>query len=155
MPRPSKGARLYLQAARYTADGKLKEAASWVIRDGNIKRGTGFKEGEKALAEIALRDYLAGKPAVKTYYIYFLTARHEGFPIKIGITETRVDRFTSLQTALPYEVEVLAMIPVTDPIFERRLHRQFSHARLKGEWFIRTPDLMAAIESIREQHNGA
>src|SRR5262245_44888569 len=61
MPRRSKGARLWLQPARRDQHGRIVEQAVWVIRDGGIKRSTGFGEGETAAAEQALADYIAAK----------------------------------------------------------------------------------------------
>ena len=51
MPRPSKGARLYLDPAERV----------WVIRDGAVKRRTGCGEGERGRAEEALARYIAEK----------------------------------------------------------------------------------------------
>lgn len=53
-----KGPRLWLQPERRNGNGSV-EAARWVIRDGNIKRSTGFAEGERRGAEKALIDYIA------------------------------------------------------------------------------------------------
>jgi integrase len=58
VPRVSKGARLYLERARYSADGKLVRKAVYVIRDGSSKRSTGFGEGEIDKAQRALAEYL-------------------------------------------------------------------------------------------------
>lgn len=59
MPRPSKGARLYLRAARERA-GKRYPAA-WVILDGTSEHSTGCGAGDRAGAERALAAYLAEK----------------------------------------------------------------------------------------------
>ena len=53
MPRPSKGARLYLK--------RFKTGPAWIIRDGSIERGTGCGAGERAGAERALGEYIAKK----------------------------------------------------------------------------------------------
>ena len=53
MPRPAKGARLYLK--------RFKTGPAWIIRDGPTERGTGCGEGERAGAERALGEYLAKK----------------------------------------------------------------------------------------------
>lgn len=155
MGRQSKGPRLYLQPARRDEYGQIRETAVWVIRDGTIKRSTGCAENQRDLADVALADYARGRAPDKTYYVYFLSAKSENFPVKIGITESRAGRFRSIQGALPFEVEVIGMVPVKDPIFERRLHRQFAGQRLKGEWFTRSPELLAAIEKLTAEHGGA
>lgn len=56
----AKGPRLWLQPERKNGNGSA-EAARWVIRDGNIKRSTGFIESEREGAEKALVDYIALK----------------------------------------------------------------------------------------------
>jgi len=61
MPRHSKGARLWLQPSRRDQHGRIVEQAVWVIRDGRLKRSTGFGQGEAAEAERALADYIAVK----------------------------------------------------------------------------------------------
>jgi len=61
MPRHSKGARLWLQPARRDPNGRIVEQAVWVIRDGSLKRSTGFGQGQAAEAENALADYIAAK----------------------------------------------------------------------------------------------
>jgi hypothetical protein len=155
MGRQAKGPRLYLQPARRDQYGAVLEAPVWVIRDGSIKRSTGCAENQRELAEVALADYARGRAPDKTYYVYFLSAKSENFPVKIGITETRAGRFRSIQSALPFEVEVIGMVPVKDPIFERRLHRQFAGSRLQGEWFTRSPELLAAIEKLTAENLGA
>ncbi len=60
MPRKRKGPHLHLRPARYR-DGKLHEAARWVIRDGRREFGTGSGAGCLEDAEKALRQYLAEK----------------------------------------------------------------------------------------------
>lgn len=61
MPRPSKGARLWLQPERRSKDGRLVEQPVWVIRDGTTKRSTGCGAGARAEAERCLATYLAEK----------------------------------------------------------------------------------------------
>jgi integrase len=55
MPQRSKGARLWLQPANG------REPAVWVIRDGKLKRRTGFRTHEAGKAEQALASYIAVK----------------------------------------------------------------------------------------------
>lgn len=55
-----KGPRLWLQPERRNGNGSI-EAARWIIRDGSIKRSTGFVESERGGAEKALADYIALK----------------------------------------------------------------------------------------------
>jgi hypothetical protein len=60
MPRPSKGARLYLRAGEVEA-GRVRKRAVWIIRDGSHRESTGCLRENRAGAEQSLRDYLAAK----------------------------------------------------------------------------------------------
>jgi hypothetical protein len=65
MSRP-KGARLWLEPAAYTADGKLRRAANWVIRDGSRKIRTGCTQDQRENAKAKLAEHIAGKYTVPT-----------------------------------------------------------------------------------------
>ena len=57
MPRRSKGARLWLEPGRRDERGRIIRRPIYVIRDGSIKRSTGFGEGEIEQAQRALAEY--------------------------------------------------------------------------------------------------
>jgi hypothetical protein len=143
MPRDALGARLYFDESRQ----------NWVIRDGQKFIRTGAAGWKKAVAE--LTEYLKRRPKerrrmplVMDGFIYFLTADHPGFPIKIGFTRERNKaREKYLQVGCPYPIVVLGMIPgrCAD---ERRLHRKFAAQRLEGEWFARSEELMKMIGAV-------
>lgn len=61
MPRPAKGARLWLQPEELNADGSIRKQSVWVIRDGSRKKSTGCAPGDYARAEEALGTYLTEK----------------------------------------------------------------------------------------------
>jgi integrase len=66
MPRPAKGAYLYLQPERRDAAGRLVERATWAIRDGKAKRRLGISAEECRRADHprlqeALADYIAAR----------------------------------------------------------------------------------------------
>ena len=61
MPRPAKGARLWLRPEERNADGTLRKRAVWVIRDGPRKISTGCATEDRDNAERALGEYLASK----------------------------------------------------------------------------------------------
>ena len=61
MPRPAKGARLWLEPEERDASGKLVRLAAWVIRDGARKVRTGCAGEDRAGAERALAEYIASK----------------------------------------------------------------------------------------------
>jgi integrase len=61
MPRPAKGARLWLEPEERDASGKLVRRAAWVIRDGSRKVRTGCAEQDSANAERALAEFIGSK----------------------------------------------------------------------------------------------
>jgi len=61
MPRPAKGARLWLRPEERNLDGTLRKRAVWVIRDGPRKISTGCPAKDRAGAERALGEHLASK----------------------------------------------------------------------------------------------
>jgi integrase len=63
MPRPNKGARLWLRPARRNAAGAIVERSHWVILDGRRQISTGFGESAREEAERKLADYIASKYA--------------------------------------------------------------------------------------------
>lgn len=154
MPIKPKGPRLWLRPARKYGQGQVTPP-TWWIRDGSVCVSTGFREHEKGQAETVFADYLAGRKEDKTYYVYFISAKSPDFPIKIGISTTHAMRFAQIQSSLPFDIDVLAVVPVKDPLFERRLHRRFAATRLRGEWFMRSDELMAMINQLLEQNVAA
>jgi hypothetical protein len=79
----------------------------------------------------------------KTGRVYFVRCVATG-RVKIGYSTDVTDRFRQLQTGSPSELELLAAVR-TVRVEEKRLHRQFSHLRIRGEWFEPGDDLMALI----------
>jgi integrase len=65
MPRPAKGARLWLEPEERERDGKLLRRATWVIRDGSRKLRTGRARDDREGAERALSEYIATKYKVR------------------------------------------------------------------------------------------
>jgi integrase len=63
MPRPSKGARLWLRPARRNDAGAIVERPHWVILDGRRQISTGCGESAREEAERRLADYIASKYA--------------------------------------------------------------------------------------------
>lgn len=61
MPRPAKGARLWLRPEERHPDRTLRKRAVWVIRDGPRKISTGCAAEDRAGAERVLGEYLANK----------------------------------------------------------------------------------------------
>ena len=61
MPRKAKGPRLWLEAERRDAEGRLVSSASWVVRDGSRKHRLGLPEVARAEADLKLAEYLTAK----------------------------------------------------------------------------------------------
>ena len=79
--------------------------------------------------------------------VYFLRA---GDAIKIGYTTNLAARKRALETASAVPLELLASIP-GDRSEEARLHREWWHLHIRGEWFRADEEL---LRCIREQVNG-
>ena len=81
-------------------------------------------------------------------YVYFIMSEKTQ-AIKIGFTAGNVKlRLSSLQTAHPYKLKVLATLN-GNKNYEKELHKRFSKFRLEGEWFEPHPDLLAFISVIQ------
>lgn len=79
--------------------------------------------------------------------VYFLRA---GDAIKIGYTTNLAARQRALETGSAVPMELLAAIP-GDRSEEARLHREWWHLHIRGEWFRADEEL---LRYIREQVNG-
>jgi len=80
--------------------------------------------------------------------IYFIRSE-KTHAIKIGFTADQVEkRLSSLQTAHPYKLQLLATTLGTVE-YEKSLHARFSSHRLEGEWFKPHPDVLAFISVIK------
>lgn len=80
-------------------------------------------------------------------FVYFIT--FEGGPIKIGKALDVKKRLSALQTSSPETLFVLGAISGGSEM-EASLHKQFSHLRLRGEWFRRESELLSFIEESRD-----
>lgn len=81
-------------------------------------------------------------------FIYFIQAGPDG-PIKIGWSREVKKRAATIQSWEPVELECLATLqgPMAT---EQALHRRFGSARIRGEWFNPTHELLAYIDSVKE-----
>jgi hypothetical protein len=78
--------------------------------------------------------------------IYFLACETA---IKIGFTnrgtlDSVQSRVRSCETGNPFPINILAAMPGNQSV-EFGLHRQFDDARIRGEWFRKTPELVDFI----------
>lgn len=76
--------------------------------------------------------------------VYFLRA---GDAIKIGYTTNLATRQRSLETASAVPLELLAFVP-GDRNEEARLHREWGHLHIRGEWFRADEELLRYIRML-------
>jgi len=64
-------------------------------------------------------------------------ARHEHGYVKIGKSNTPVERIKALQTACPYHIRLYTTITVEGDwhVVEAALHEAYDDDQLRGEWF--------------------
>lgn len=84
---------------------------------------------------------------VNKYRVYFVQESGMG-AIKIGFTQDVGARVKDLAAATPHKLTTLVTIE-GDHQVERAIHRRFSHARIRGEWFRPVPELLAYIAEIK------
>jgi hypothetical protein len=82
------------------------------------------------------------------HIVYFVGG--ETGPVKIGWTQQPIKaRLKCVQNGSPVKLYVLATKPA-NRIQEKWYHRQFAAHRLHGEWFERTPELLAEIARLAD-----
>jgi hypothetical protein len=103
---------------------------------------------ETRTRRVAEDPELADLPAWEGGLVYFVQAESGG-PVKIGFTarQTMKDRLRGLQNGSPLPLCILATVRA-DKSIERALHSWFSSARLHGEWFTPTDEILALIEEL-------
>lgn len=79
-------------------------------------------------------------------FVYFVGGQ-DG-PVKIGFAVDPSSRLTALQCGNPVPLSILATIEAPARL-ERTYHKQFAKHRLHGEWFTRSTELLAEIESVK------
>lgn len=95
---------------------------------------------ERAASKVAI------KPNVFRGYVYLLGSP-EGY-CKIGRTVNLTSRLLAIGLQLPFKIELLHSIQVSDPVrAERFLHSKFAHCRANGEWFLLSVDDINWIKS--------
>lgn len=79
--------------------------------------------------------------------LYFLETECAERHIKIGISSNVSWRIDQMQGCCPYRIRLIKRVPGAAHM-EKGLHRKFAADRLIGEWFRRTPELLALINSM-------
>lgn len=78
--------------------------------------------------------------------VYFIQEYPRGY-VKIGFAENDVMmRLAALQTGNPRLLKVVGIIDGAGVEIEAELHNAFRAARVRGEWFRPTPELMSYIK---------
>lgn len=85
-------------------------------------------------------------PPLAPSWVYFVQAG-EGGPIKIGFSSDVGSRIAALQSGHGEPLRLLAMVPGSRPE-EKALHGRFAPARVRGEWFRPTAELLDHIASL-------
>lgn len=84
-------------------------------------------------------------------WVYFIREGLDG-NVKIGTTTSNPhSRRRSMQTGNSSDLVLLAAVQGDDGL-EKRLHARFAGARLRGEWFTPTVELLAFIEGVLLSH---
>jgi hypothetical protein len=79
---------------------------------------------------------------LKTYFVQGETTRL----IKIGRSVDPYARMKDLQKGSP---DTLRMLAILDQDYEGELHLKFSQHRVRDEWFRPAPELLAFVESLK------
>lgn len=128
----------------YYGDGRL-----WFVFDLNGKTGEYFEPIEPSrfdgMSGVEILHALADEAAT-TRTCYFIGGDH-GL-IKIGYSYNPHERLKALQLGSPVDLRVLATAP-GGAARERAYHDQFAEARVRGEWFSRTPEIEAEIARLQ------
>lgn len=79
--------------------------------------------------------------------IYFIKTKDHPY-VKIGFTNDSdaERRRASLQTACPFELEILNFYKGSEDL-EKELHQKFGDSRLHGEWFFWSEEIQAWLQS--------
>lgn len=83
--------------------------------------------------------------------VYFIGCDEMPY-IKIGTTNDIDKRLAGIQTSVPYDIDVLFVIP-GDRSQEKKTHEAFDKYRKRGEWFIKDGKLKEYIEYMMNTNN--
>ena len=79
--------------------------------------------------------------------VYFFKPVGMDGPIKIGFTKDPAARLRSVNSWVPWKLEMVASIPGTLKM-ELRLHALLQAYRMRGEWFAGSPEVLAVVDAI-------
>jgi hypothetical protein len=87
------------------------------------------------------------KIAAPRWHFYAIQVDPDG-PVKLGISQNVQRRLEGLQTAAPYRLKLLVAVPGFRET-EKSVHARFQDARIGGEWFNPTPELLDFIHDLK------
>ncbi len=87
-----------------------------------------------------------GNNKTKKSKIYFVLCK-EAQAVKIGVTNDVKKRLDSLQTANPFNLELLKFIE-GNRSREQEIHKKFEHLKRNGEWFSYSQELREFINNL-------
>lgn len=104
----------------------------------------------RAIGQSRRRPPVASPPTYRRpgrQMVYFIRA--ESGHIKIGISHHPKKRMWDLQTACPFELELIGAVRTADAAsYEKAIHEYFAAHRVQGEWFRPDPEIESYIESL-------
>lgn len=77
-------------------------------------------------------------------WVYFIQSDGPDGPIKIGVSMSVKGRMRDLQVANPKPLRLIGKMPGSSRD-ERKIHRQFKHLHIRGEWFRPGNDLLIFV----------
>ena len=86
--------------------------------------------------------------AKQTSVVYLIRCE-ENNSMKIGFTTSIQHRIQSLQVSSPFKLKLIASIPGSQRL-EKKLHKEFSHLRLSGEWFKWDASILTKFKYLQE-----
>lgn len=96
--------------------------------------------------DLAWRAHMTAPVITPQPRVYFIRSGDYG-PVKIGTARNVDSRLRTLQTGNPERLALIGTEP-GDGTRERELHARFASARITGEWFSPTADLLAYISGV-------
>jgi hypothetical protein len=96
---------------------------------------------------LVARAVVASGVAKPESFVYFARDGEDGDAVFIGHGASVAGRIQTLQLSTPRTIVLMAVIVGARPE-EREIHIRFKNARVRGNWFRLTPELLAFIESL-------
>lgn len=83
--------------------------------------------------------------AIQHVYFMLCDAGSESL-VKIGMSSGIEGRRRTIESCAPFPITCIGFIPYGGRALELKLHKSFSHLRVRGEWFRAAPELLGYIK---------